>query len=69
MIIRSRGFWERLLPKSLGDLERVDIEILPPGHPGDGHGRTARCPLSIGLLAAAAKTHRMTLVTRNRRYR
>jgi hypothetical protein len=22
----------RLLPKSLGDLERVDIEILPPGH-------------------------------------
>ena len=25
-------FWPCLLPKSLGDLERVDIEGLPPDH-------------------------------------
>ena len=30
MCIGSRRFWVRLFPKILGDLERVDIVILPP---------------------------------------
>jgi hypothetical protein len=30
--IGSRRFWVRLFPKSLGDVERVDLEILPPGY-------------------------------------
>jgi hypothetical protein len=30
--IGSRRFWARLLPKSLGDLQRIDFEILPPGN-------------------------------------
>ena len=32
MCIGSRRFRVRLLPNSLGDLERVDMEILPPGY-------------------------------------
>ena len=30
--IGSRRFWVRLFPKSLGDLSRVDLEILPPDY-------------------------------------
>jgi hypothetical protein len=30
MCICNRRFWTRLLPKSFGDLERIDVESLPP---------------------------------------
>ena len=32
MRIGSHRLWSRLLPQSLGDRERVDIERLPPDH-------------------------------------
>ena len=32
VVICRRRFWPGLLPKPLGDRERVDLEILPPGH-------------------------------------
>jgi len=30
--ICSRGFWMRLFPKPLGDLQRFEVEVSPPGH-------------------------------------
>ena len=30
--IGSCRFWVRLIPKPLGDLERLDLEAFPPGH-------------------------------------
>ena len=44
MFIRCRRFWVRLLPKSFGDLERVDIEIPPP------------CRLIAGLMQLPVMT-------------
>lgn len=32
MSVLSGRFWMRLLPKPFGDLERIDLEVLPPGH-------------------------------------
>src|SRR5664280_85947 len=32
MRVCRRRFWVRLFPKSLGDLQRFDIQVVPPGH-------------------------------------
>src|ERR1035437_9336242 len=32
MDICRRRFWVRLLPKPLGDLQCIDVEVLPPDH-------------------------------------